>query len=74
MLYHVLDLRYFGSVLRMSEAEKLRDVQRQDAEGDTTRQFPLKRPVRLWTVLGLVVMFSLVITAWVLYLVYAQGS
>ncbi|KAJ7337538.1 major facilitator superfamily domain-containing protein [Mycena albidolilacea] len=74
MLYHVLDLRYFGSVLRMSEVEKLRDVQRQDAEGDTTRQFPLKRPVKLWTVLGLVVMFSLVITAWVLYLVYARGS
>ncbi|KAJ6588645.1 major facilitator superfamily domain-containing protein [Mycena capillaripes] len=75
MLYHILDGRYFGGVLRMSEAEKLRDVQRQEQEGSAgAREYPLKRPVRLWTVLGLGVMFALVVTAWVLYLVYAQGS
>ncbi|KAJ7130411.1 major facilitator superfamily domain-containing protein [Mycena epipterygia] len=73
MLYHVLDGRYFGGVLRMSEAEKLRDVQLQEAEG-SKRQYPLKRPVKQWTVLGFAVMFALTVTAWVLYLVYAQGS
>ncbi|KAJ7236620.1 major facilitator superfamily domain-containing protein [Mycena rebaudengoi] len=75
MLYHVLDFRYFGSVLRMSEAEKLRDAQRQESEpGSAAKEYPLKRPVKLWTGLGLVVMFALVVTAWVVYLVYAQGS
>ncbi|KAJ6505992.1 major facilitator superfamily domain-containing protein [Mycena vulgaris] len=75
MLYHVLDVRYFGSVLRMSEAEKLRDAQRQESEpGGAAKEYPLKRPVKLWTGLGLVVMFALVVTAWVVYLVYAQGS
>ncbi|KAJ6565492.1 major facilitator superfamily domain-containing protein [Mycena vulgaris] len=74
MLYHLLDVRYFGSVLRMSEAEKLRDVQLQETEGSTRPVYPLKRPVKLWTVLGFIVMFSLTVTAWVLYLVYSQGS
>jgi len=45
MIYYVLDGRYFGGVLRMSEAEKLRDVQLQEAEG-SKRQYPLKRPVK----------------------------
>ncbi|KAJ7868492.1 major facilitator superfamily domain-containing protein [Mycena leptocephala] len=74
MLYHVLDGRYFGGVLRMSEAEKLRDVQHQESEGSTAHKYPLKQPVKLWTVLGQIVMFALVVTAWVVYLVYAQGS
>jgi cytoskeletal protein RodZ len=74
MLYHVLDGRYFGGVLRMSEAEKLRDVQHQESEGSAAHKYPLKQPVKLWTVLGLIVMFALVVTAWVVYLVYAQGS
>ncbi|KAF7343316.1 MFS transporter [Mycena venus] len=70
MLYHVLDVRYFGSILRMSEAEKLRDVQRRESEpGSVAKQYPLRRPVKLWTGLGLVVMFALVVTTWVVYLV-----
>ncbi|KAJ6565498.1 hypothetical protein DFH09DRAFT_1278596 [Mycena vulgaris] len=74
LLYPVLDVRYFGSVLRMSEEEKLRDVQRQESEGTDARAYVLKKPVKLWTVLGFCVMFSITVIAWVLYLVYSQGS
>ncbi|KAJ6573007.1 hypothetical protein DFH09DRAFT_1459292 [Mycena vulgaris] len=55
LLYHVLDVCYFRGVLRMSEAEKLRDVQRQESEGTDV----LKKPVKLWTVLGFGVMFTI---------------
>ncbi|KAJ6565525.1 hypothetical protein DFH09DRAFT_1314821 [Mycena vulgaris] len=72
--YHVLDVRYLGSVLRMSEAEKLRDVQRHESEGTDARAHVLKKPAKLWTALGFDVMFSITAIAWVLYLVYFQGS
>ncbi|KAJ6565552.1 hypothetical protein DFH09DRAFT_1473669 [Mycena vulgaris] len=71
LLYHVPDVRCFGSVLRMSEAEKLRDVQRQESDA---RAYVLQKPVKLWTMFGFGVMFSIAVIARVLYLVYYQGS
>ncbi|KAJ6625112.1 major facilitator superfamily domain-containing protein [Mycena sp. CBHHK59/15] len=74
MLYHFLDVRYFGGVLRMSEAERLRDVRDANDEKTPRRHYALTGPVRLVTVLGVAVMGALVVTAWVIYLVYSQGS
>ncbi|KAJ6565579.1 hypothetical protein DFH09DRAFT_1473744 [Mycena vulgaris] len=62
-LYHVLDVRYFGGVLRMSEAEKPRDVRRQESEGTDAHAYILKKPVKLWTVLGFGVMCSITVIA-----------
>ncbi|KAJ6565588.1 hypothetical protein DFH09DRAFT_1314877 [Mycena vulgaris] len=74
LLYRIPDVRYFGGVLRMSEAEKLRDVRCQESEGTDARAWVLKKPAKLWTVLGFGVMFSITVVAWVLYLVYSQGT
>ncbi|KAJ7626070.1 major facilitator superfamily domain-containing protein [Roridomyces roridus] len=81
MVYHVLDARYFGGVLRMSERERLVAARRDDGQekaklegGQEKKNGKLRKPVRMWTMFGVGVMCTLTVTAWVLYLVYSRGS
>lgn len=55
-----IDKRYFGSVLRLNEADR---VKKESGETDVDRRQGLRPARRSWTVLGLVVAVSLITTS-----------
>ncbi|KAJ9092414.1 hypothetical protein QFC20_007369 [Naganishia adeliensis] len=58
--YHIIDKRYFGSVLRLSEADRVK----KEAHGtNVDRRQGLRPARRSWTILGLVVAVSLITTS-----------
>nr|GAT50931.1 MFS transporter [Mycena chlorophos] len=71
LVYSLLDRRYFGSVLKMSEGERQRKVQT-DGERDDPKKTMLLQPVRFWTWVGSIVLGAMIVVAWVVYLVYAR--
>ena len=62
------DRRHVDGVL--SQAEKDQRALGESAE----RRARYKDPIRGWTVAGVTVGLAMTITAWVVYLVYSQGS
>ncbi|TKY85289.1 hypothetical protein EX895_006369 [Sporisorium graminicola] len=71
LLYHVIDRRYFGGVLRLNERE-LRD--KAQTETDAERTHALRKPIRNWTLAGCSLLVAFVTTGYVLYIVYSIGT
>ncbi|KAK7040120.1 hypothetical protein VNI00_009925 [Paramarasmius palmivorus] len=70
LIYDRLDRWQFGSVLRMNEAQRI--AKENEASEDLQR--PFKRPQKTVTRIGIGLLASMIVVAWTLYLVYAQGS
>ncbi|KAF7293068.1 MFS transporter [Mycena indigotica] len=74
LVYDALDRRYFGGVLRMSEREREAREDEDANSGENLKGVALRRPVRMWTFVGLGIMGAMIVVAWVLYLFYAKGT
>lgn len=70
LFYDRLDKWQFGSVLRMNEARRVA----KEKEDSSDLQRPLKRPQKIFTYIGIGLLGSMIVVAWTLYLIYAQGS
>lgn len=66
--YHILDRRYFGSAMTMSEKQR---VKVEAIETDADRTQGMRVPRRFWTILGCTVAIAMIITAYVLYIYYS---
>lgn len=66
--YHLLDKRFFGSAMTMSEKQR---VKVEAVETDADRTQGLRVPRHFWTILGCAVVTAMIITAYVLYIYYS---
>lgn len=66
MFYHVLDKHYFGSVMRMSEKQRVE----KEKELGTEAQGALCKPYLFWTVLGCIVSVLLVAVSYTIFIIY----
>ncbi|CDW97232.1 hypothetical protein [Sporisorium scitamineum] len=71
LLYHVLDRKYFGGVLKLNERQLLEKTQ---TESESERNQALRKPIKKWTVAGCSLLVAFVTTGYVLYIVYSIGA
>lgn len=70
-MYHFIDRKYFAGVLWMNERQR---VQKEE-EGELEEgKWPLRKDQKVTTYLGVGLLGVMIIIAWVLYLIYSQGS
>jgi len=77
MLYHIIDTRYFGGVLKRNEAQQRQAEEEERLAGaseELNQRRKLRGPVRLLTLLGIGTLGAMIVVAWVLYLVYSQAN
>ncbi|GHJ90284.1 hypothetical protein NliqN6_6686 [Naganishia liquefaciens] len=67
--YHFVDKKYFGGVLRLNEADR---VKKEAMETEADRRQGLRPAIKGWTIFGLVVAVCLIATSYVLYIVYSM--
>lgn len=70
LFYHGIDKRCFNGVLALSERGRVQKERNQDEE-ETKDRFPLMRARKAWSIAGLAVAAALIITAYVVYIVYS---
>ena len=66
--YHILDRRYFGSVMFMTEKQRV-EAEARESEEERSQGLRVHRP--FWTVLGCSVITAMVITSYVIFIYYS---
>lgn len=71
LVYHLIDRKYFGGVLKLNERQILEKMEHESA-AETQRC--LRKPIRKWTVAGCSLLVAFVTTSYVLYITYSIGT
>ncbi|KIS70912.1 uncharacterized protein UMAG_00840 [Mycosarcoma maydis] len=71
LMYHVIDKRYFGGVLKLNERQLKQKMQTESKE---QREEALRKPIKKWTLAGCCVLIAFVTTGYVLYITYSIGT
>ncbi|GAC93927.1 hypothetical protein PHSY_001495 [Pseudozyma hubeiensis SY62] len=71
LLYHVIDKRYFGGVLKLNERQL---KHKRETESEQERQEALRKPIKNWTAAGCGLLIAIVVTGYVLYITYSIGT
>ena len=66
--YHILDRRYFGSVMTMTEKQR---VKAEENETEEERTQGLRVPRQFWTILGCTMITAMIITSYVVFIYYS---
>ena len=66
--YHILDRRYFGSVMTMTEKQRVK-AEENETEEECTQG--LRVPRQFWTILGCTVITAMIITSYVIFIYYS---
>ncbi|KAJ1032375.1 hypothetical protein NDA16_000402 [Ustilago loliicola] len=71
LLYHVIDRKYFGGVLKLNERQLMQKMQE---EPEAERKKALRKPIKKWTAAGCLLLLGFVTTSYVLYITYSIGT
>ncbi|GAC72950.1 hypothetical protein PANT_7c00352 [Moesziomyces antarcticus T-34] len=71
MVYHAIDKKYFGGVLKLNEKQLQRKMHHDDEEA---KKEALRKPIALWTAAGCLLLIAFVTTSYVLYITYSIGT
>ncbi|SPO22893.1 uncharacterized protein UTRI_01571 [Ustilago trichophora] len=71
LVYHVIDRKYFGGVLKLNEAQLLQKMQNETTE---EKEQALRKPIKKWTAAGCLLLLAFVVTSYVLYITYSIGT
>ncbi|KAJ1033775.1 hypothetical protein NDA13_001755 [Ustilago tritici] len=71
LLYHIIDRKYFGGVLKLNERQLMQKMQE---EPEVERKQALRKPIKKWTVAGCLLLLAFVTTSYVLYITYSIGT
>lgn len=71
LVYHVIDRKYFGGVLKLNEAQLLQKMQNETTE---EKKQALRKPIKKWTAAGCLLLLAFVVTSYVLYITYSIGT
>ncbi|PWZ00851.1 LOW QUALITY PROTEIN: MFS general substrate transporter [Testicularia cyperi] len=69
--YHMLDKRYFGGFLLLNEKQR---INKEAEETEKHRMEGLRKPIRSWTLAGCCLLSAMVVTSYVVYVVYSIGT
>ncbi|CBQ70228.1 conserved hypothetical protein [Sporisorium reilianum SRZ2] len=71
LIYHAIDRKYFGGVLKLNERQLREKAQ---TESESERSAALRKPIKRWTVAGCSLLVAFVTVGYVLYIVYSIGT
>ncbi|SNX82200.1 uncharacterized protein MEPE_00906 [Melanopsichium pennsylvanicum] len=71
MIYHIIDQKYFGGVLKLNERQLLTKMQE---ESQADNRVAMRKPIKRWTVAGCLLLIAFVATSYVVYITYSIGT